>query len=291
MSRHDDAIRAALQVAHEWGLPVEEPLPLRSTNNVVAWLRPSGVVAKVGVQRHERLRTELEVALELSVLDAPVVSPATELPAVVHSRDGFDITFWRYHPQPPQADVAVSRKREALARLHAALARISPSLRHRLPSYMRDLDAARAHLESPGLPALSPDDRQLLADTFERLKGELQTLVPSEAHVALHGSPHSYNVLLVAGAPRFIDFENACMGPVEWDLAYVDEPPGDDSTSARLHRACSDMASVATAVWCWAAAERGDLRIHAQLHLDRIRKLAASFPNRGRTGDPSEERR
>jgi hypothetical protein len=232
------------------------------------------------------------MALELSALDAPVVSPATELPAVVHSRDGFDITFWRYHPQPPEADISVSRTREALGRLHSALARISTLLRGCLPSYMRDLDAARAYLESPGIPALSPDDRQLLADTFDRLKGELQTLAPPGAHIALHGSPHSYNVLLVAGEPRFVDFEDACTGPVEWDLAHVEQPPCADTTAARLHRVCSDMASVRSAVWCWAAAERGDLRIHAQLHLDRIRERAASYRGSSRPGgaEPEDEK-
>jgi hypothetical protein len=144
---------------------------------------------------------------------------------------------------------------------------------------MRDLDEARAHLESPGVPALGADDRKLLADTFDRVKAEVEILAPPQTYTVLHGSPHSYNVLLVAGAPCFIDLETVCTGPAEWDRAHVEHEGGEQSSggtaAARLRQACRDMARVVAAIWCWSDVEKGDLRVHAQLHLDHIREMAA----------------
>ncbi len=94
------AIEAAIEVVEHFGLQVHEPLLLRSTNNVVAWLRPTPIVAKVGIGHHPGFLREIRVASELQALHAPVISPAPEVPAVVHSRNGFNVTFWRYHPQP-----------------------------------------------------------------------------------------------------------------------------------------------------------------------------------------------
>jgi len=74
------AIEAAVRVATAFGVEVKEPVPLRSTNNTVVWLRPTMVVAKVGVGHHRRLGDELRVALELSVLGGLAAASASEIP-------------------------------------------------------------------------------------------------------------------------------------------------------------------------------------------------------------------
>ena len=43
----ETAISIAADVARDFGLKVEQTVPLRSTNNAVAWLRPANVVAKI----------------------------------------------------------------------------------------------------------------------------------------------------------------------------------------------------------------------------------------------------
>jgi hypothetical protein len=68
-----NAIATATDIAEALGLRVEQPVLLRSTNNVVAWLSPTRVVAKVGVGRNQQLRTELQIALELGALGAACV--------------------------------------------------------------------------------------------------------------------------------------------------------------------------------------------------------------------------
>ena len=62
---------------------------------------------------------------------------------------------------------------------------------------------------------------------------------------------------------RFIDFETACVGPLEWDLAHVT----DEAVSAypashdpRVLELCRVVVSVKTAARCWARCEHADLR-------------------------------
>ena len=128
-----NAIETTVELAVGFGLHVEEPVPLRSTNNILVWLRPSMVVAKVGVGHHRRLADELRVALELSRVGGPVVAPASEMPQIVHRRRGFEITFWRYHPQLSETVIGSQQIARALRTLHESFQKISPGMLGRSP--------------------------------------------------------------------------------------------------------------------------------------------------------------
>src|SRR5262245_31387367 len=80
-----DKIDAVASFARGLGVDVREAVPLRSTNNVVIHLRPSPVVAKIGVGRQSQLRLDLDVAVELAALGGPVIATAPGIPAIVHS--------------------------------------------------------------------------------------------------------------------------------------------------------------------------------------------------------------
>jgi hypothetical protein len=274
-----DAISVAADIAREFGLRVERPVPLRSTNNAVAWLQPTEIVAKVGVGRNSRLHIELEVARNLVALGAPVVSPAPQLPDVVHSRGGLNITFWRYHAQRPATEPPPAPVAQALRRLHAALGRLPKSVLASLPSYKEELADVRALLADHGaLPEITSADRALLLNTFDGLLARLDDLVGADRLVAIHGAPHPYNVLLVGAEPVFIDFETTCMGPVEWDLAHLGaqaELHFADPVQTQLLWLCKSMASVKTATLCSADIDRGDMREHAKWHLAHIKEHVA----------------
>ncbi len=274
-----DAIAVAADVAREFGLAVEQPVTLRSTNNAVAWLRPANVVAKVNVGRNSRLHTELAVARGLCKLGGPVVSLAPQLPRIVHCRGGLEMTFWQYHPQPSTAEPPPARVALALRQLHAALARLPTAVRARLPSYLAEIGDARSLLlDHDALPEITQTDRDMLVNTLDRLQARLDERVLVDRLVVLHGAPHPYNVLLVGGEPVFIDFETTCMGPIEWDLAHLDpqaEPLFRDITQAEILWLCRSMASVKTATFCSADIDRGDMREHAEWHLAHVRDHVA----------------
>jgi hypothetical protein len=278
------AISTAVDVARELGLAIDEPVPLRSTNNAVVWLRPAGVVAKVSNRIDSRRVTELQVAQELVALGASAVAPASEVPAIVHRRDGFEMTFWRYHAQRADVEIAPDRVAVALRELHASLGRLSPALKTSLPAYTGELRLVRSLLaDRAALPALKPVDRNLLITAFDRLQTRLDELAPANRFGVLHGSPHAYNVLLVDDHPVFIDFETVCLGPLEWDVAHLESqaaPCFAASINTELLRLCQSMVSVKTATLCTAEIDRGDMREHAEYHLAQIKENVAAMLDR-----------
>jgi hypothetical protein len=274
-----NALEAAVCVAARFGLSVEEPVLLRSTNNIVAWLRPLMVVAKIGNAQQRGFHTEISVASELATAGGPIVPPAPDFPAVVHSQDGFGLTFWRYYPQPSDIDMPGEQVAAALQCLHAAYAKISTELRAALPSCLEELQSVSALLlDDRRLSALPEMDRLLLIRVLDHLRQQVRETWRVATHVVIHGSPHPYNVVLVDGEPRFIDFETTSIGPIEWDLAHTSPDTAHNYggvIDSQLLQTCRELVRVKTAAWCWANVDRGDLRHHAEMHLARLKKTFA----------------
>lgn len=267
------AQEAAGELARRFGITVEEPTFLRSTNNVVLWLAPSRVVAKIGTGDDDRLASELQVGHELARWGAPVVGPASEAPAVVHRVRGLAVTLWTYEPQAPDDQLDAQSLSRALHRLHEALERYAERSGAPLPRCGDELARLRHLLRDPGFAsALPAADKGLLGTTLDDLSPRLEH---GPVRV-LHGSPHELNILLVDGNPRFIDFETVCVGPIEWDLAHLGPEVANhypDAVQDDLLRVCRVLVSAKTAGWCWGSLDRGaDMRWHAEHHLEAVRQ-------------------
>lgn len=94
-------------------------------------------------------------------------------------------------------------------------------------------------------------------------------------HGGLHGSPRSFNTLMVSGSLLFIDFETACTGPREWDLCHTDSAVA-ETYQGSFSEAALDQArlvvSAMTSALCWEGIDRGpDMRFHAEHHLAQVR--------------------
>jgi len=258
-------------LVRSWGFDVRHPVSLRSTNNVVVWLSPSPVVAKISGE-YDRAHRELAIVRELVALAAPVVPPfekGIEQPVRLNGRA---VTFWRYEAQNTVMESNANQIAEHLFRLHSCLASLQDCAD--LPLFADPLMSAVRGLERPEFaPALAEADRALLRETLVDGVARLARLTGSE-HV-IHGSPHRFNILTVDAAPRFIDFETVEFGPVEWDLAHLepavaDHYPGEfDDQALEL---CRVLVSAATSTWCWEGLVRGsDTQSHAQHHLEIVR--------------------
>jgi hypothetical protein len=273
-SSHDrevDVVASAVDLARQLGLVVEEPIPLRSTNNVVVWLRPSMVVAKISA-RPGMAADELAIARALAVAGAPVVPPAAGVGDQSYRVADRDVTFWRYEPQDHAEDADSESIAYALFDLHRALATLRSTVK--LPAYDAQIvDAIRALDRPEFAPELQSDDRALLRQALSDGKANLARL--PDADRVIHGSPHRLNILVVDGTPRFIDFETVQHGPLEWDLAHLEKAVAShypDPLEPEALATCQLVISATTSTWCWEGLLRGpDMRCHAEYHLAVVR--------------------
>jgi hypothetical protein len=205
------ALDAAVALAREHGLRVDDPLVLKDGHNLVVHLAPSPVVARLG-QAMSELRPgirgrELEVVRWLVERGAPVLAPIHD---AVLERHGYDVTLWPYLESREPDGKAAGR---ALVAVRAALEGC-PSLGGFWP-----LTEMRVLIERLGLPPVVEAARAYV-------EAEL-----SYDPVGLHGDAHLRNCFFTDEGARWGDFEDSCSGPSEWDAAclatHMRRNPGD----------------------------------------------------------------
>jgi aminoglycoside phosphotransferase (APT) family kinase protein len=263
-----DALVAAVEVGAAAGFPAGEPVVLQDTNNVVVWLVPHPVVAKVGVWGHSAsaLATEVEVAAHLATLDTPTARPMG--PLCRHGARGLPVSLWARIETTTDEPVDDAALASVLPLVWDGLATVPAEL----PGYEATLENAEQTLRDDALMgALDRVDLALLRRSFARFRDDVAGQV--SGRLPLHGEPHAGNVLVAAGGPVLIDFEGACTGPREWDLACA--PPGvadrlEDVDHALLASARL-LRSAFVAVWGWAGAAHPTMRHHGEQHLAVLR--------------------
>ena len=214
------AVAAAVAVARAHGLRVDDPVVLRDRLNVLVWLKPAPIVARVAGTiadvrpGDEWLRREVAVAGSLAAAGAPVVAPSCELPPGPHLQAGRLVSFWTHVParEAPVDPVAAG---EALRVCHAALRSFAGSLP--LLGVITEAEALLARLAAEG--TLAPDGAGGIQRRFDELRAALENLrAPVQP---LHADAHLGNVLNGPDGPLWNDWEDTCLGPVGWDAACL----------------------------------------------------------------------
>ena len=228
------AVAASVACAKLVGLPTESPEVIAEGYSVRVRLAPAPVVTRVmTVGRITRgdplpwLTREVAVATYLASAGAPVVGPWSD--PGPHDIDGIEVSLW-HHVETAPGTLAAERFGPLLAELHG-----------HLEGYDADLPLLVGPLTDIA-SALTVSDDPVLHSAAARLL-PLTATWPSRP---LHGDAHTGNVLLTADGPRWIDFEDVCAGPVEWDLASTSlTDAAVDSYPGRIDRArleqCRDL--------------------------------------------------
>ena len=282
-----DAVLAAVSAAAALGVTGVEPAILADGANVIVHLAPSPLVAKVpastaavrpGIEAW--LGRELDLAVFLTAAGAPVMAPSAEVPAKVHHAGGRAMSFWTYlRPSdagPPDEATIGSMLRDLHAVLRTYPARLPPlGPLADIPVFLARRQTLRT---SPSL--ISDADAAALAEAFGRLTGELTAASANTPVQPLHGDAGAGNLMAAGGQWVWHDFEDACSGPVAWDLAattasqrfdrarvlaaYADHGGRSDQPDPAQLRACEQLRRLHLTIWYALYAERlPDCRLRA----------------------------
>lgn len=215
------ALAAARAVALAARLPCADAVVLAGGSNVLVHLKPSPVVARVMTATAvlhddvERWLTRETVVGAFLAERALAVPPSDLFAPGPHRQDGLWMTFWEFveHDRSGRLPRA-SELGGSLRELHDALAGF--------PGELGPLSHVRDWLERL-IAGLRPSAMLTQQDTH-MLRARLQRLTPSVFESPLpaqpiHGDASISNLLRGANGLIWNDLEDACVGPVEWDVA------------------------------------------------------------------------
>jgi hypothetical protein len=223
------AVAAALAVSRGLGLQCsDEPEIVADGSNVLVHLVPTPVVARVATttalvrKPSERwLALDLDLAGYLAAQGFPVVPPSRELPGGPHQHDGFALTFWEFVDHDRSHVATAQEVGPFLRELHAAIRNYHGDLRTlspfaEIPQWLDEV-VSWNNDEVETWNAVDPADIAMLRRGFALVSAEIDELhLPEQP---LHGDAHKKNVLKTREGLVWTDFEDACFGPIEWDLA------------------------------------------------------------------------
>jgi hypothetical protein len=215
------AVTAALAVARGLGLPCSDHAEIVADgSNVLVHLVPSPVVARLAtttalVRKPAQwwLALDLDLAGYLAARDFPVVPPSRELPPGPHQHDSFALTFWEFVEHDRNYIAGANETGRFLRDLHEALRGYRGALRRlspfaEIPQWLDEIAPWNI---------VDPADIAMLRRGFAVVSAEIEALRLSEQ--PLHGDAHKKNLLKTRKGLVWTDFEDACCGPIEWDLA------------------------------------------------------------------------
>jgi len=215
------AVAAARAVALANSVACEDAVVVAARSNVLVHLKPAPVIARVmsgTAMLHDDVEKWLarEVAVGVFLAERGLAVPPSDVLAPgPHQHDGLWMTFWEYVEHdasrrlPPAYELGNS-----LRELHAALAEFPGQLGPL--SDVRDwLDQLLAMLRPS--PRLTAEDRDLLRSRLREMTPTVfETSLPVQA---IHGDASVSNLLRTDNGLIWNDLEDACIGPVHWDVA------------------------------------------------------------------------
>jgi hypothetical protein len=201
LSAFSDAERTAVAVAAKLGIACDRTVVLAEGLSTVVHLRPHPIVARVTRLAHF-VRSLDDVAGTVALaraLPGLVVPPSNQIDPGPHMADGRYVTFWTHVETVPATPAEAGR---SLRALHDAARRFDGKL--------RSFDPRPEALRIADL--VGGETGAVLREAGERMN------LPEAAGQPIHGDAHLGNAL--AGG-RWLDFDEACFGPREWDLACL----------------------------------------------------------------------
>lgn len=212
------AIKAAIEVATAQGLQFDRAIVLQDVSNAILRLEPTNVVARVATTTGT-LRPgdrwfvrEVAIARYLTAAGAPIVPVSDEIDPGPYSHLGLVMSFWHY-VQVLAGPGDAYQAGERLRHCHTVL----KGFDEKLPVLGLITEAQTVLNQWITEAKFESQDAEILLQIGQRAYDRLHQL----PHQAIHGDPHLGNVLLTEMGVLWTDWEDAFLGPIEWDLASM----------------------------------------------------------------------
>jgi hypothetical protein len=200
-----------------------DPSVIADRSNLVLELRPHPIVARVAMATSQVrtgmawLRREVEISAHLQRGGAGVTEPSDRLDPGPFDHAGLIVSFWKLERIVGEpAGEAVGR---TLARVHRLLVDYPREL---LPEWGAWTEARVAFSRVRWDECVTAEQRVRLERAWDVAEGIVQSSVRrSRSYQAVHGDAHVRNVLGTERGTLWTDWEDAFLGPVEWDLACL----------------------------------------------------------------------
>ncbi|MFT4172380.1 MAG: phosphotransferase [Rhodocyclaceae bacterium] len=234
--------------AGQQGLEVREPRVVAHWSNVLVHLAPAPVVARVAATTRlirpdieARLAREVALATYLNDRHVEVVPPSTLLPPGPHHSEGLVFSFWEWVDVDTDTAPVAMETGLRLHHLHTALRDYTgelPDFTHLIGEIGDWIGTARAQ----GI--LEHDDADMLAGAHRHIADWFAA--HTFAQQALHGDAQGPNLLRTRdGRLLWNDFEDACRGPVEWDLTcFARRMPGGPESALEAYQGALSWAAL-----------------------------------------------
>ncbi|GAB4210214.1 MAG: aminoglycoside phosphotransferase family protein [Sandaracinaceae bacterium] len=217
-----DVVRVVTELARTHGL-VCAPVVIADRSNVVLALEPHALVARVAMATSasriglDFLGREVTIARFLDARGAAVTRPARAIDPGPHEREGLVVSFWEREPLVEALDAKGAGR--SLAHCHRALADFDTTTLPRWGGWLEARAVLDRALASPHLEAHEREHLRRAWDDGERVVSSAEARTASMQ--AVHGDAHLGNALATTRGPVWTDWEDAFVGPIEWDLASL----------------------------------------------------------------------
>ena len=257
-------IAEALEVLATNGVEADAWTVLSSSNRLVLELRPCGLIAKVvQVERYEELAREVAVAKHVVACKGPAAAPAASSHGPYRG-SRLAVSVW--HPVAVLGELSEPDAWGAYLELRRCL----DSFAGDLPDFRQAIAGARGLVEESELRGLGDGDAAFLRGIFDSNLSALSAFPRS--HRVLHGDPHAANVVLTAEGPRWLEFESACAGPLEWDLSALQSCAPNVPHDSGLLRVLVSLRRACVVAWCSAKRNPTGPELDAiAYHLDALK--------------------
>jgi hypothetical protein len=217
MNDIETPLQAAMEVAERFGIRADRREIIQAANTLVVRLTED-LVARVLIdqdghrQGGEWFQREIVIARHLAERGAPVIPLHPEIDPGPHEHLGFTMNFWKFvqvideEPDPMEVGRTLAECNQHLAAHDFGLPKLA---------ILHETLAMVERHEREGV--MAPGDLKLLRRHLDESIRKLDA-VPMQA---LHGDAHFGNLMVTRGGLLWTDWEDAFLGPVEWDLASI----------------------------------------------------------------------